>query len=291
MIQERSGHPAAVAAWLMLGAVVIAGGVGVVGGIVSTAFVVDLVALWPVIVVALLIGLVAMRRNQASGRSAALLPLSLFTALVLAAALHLGAWAELPSAETRLTGPAVGEVSSPTEFIAQLVGEVAVDSTDSDVAYQVSPILRGGVVGVPTAVETSVDGTMSVVLEADPDAPGWYSYAGWRISLAEVVPWRLVLNGRVDADLSDLTLTSGTFAGRGEVSLGATPPEPVSLIVAGDFTVEVPAGSAVSITGEAEVPAGWQVAGSISSSPGFRAGEPAWNIVIQNDGRVRLVES
>src|SRR5690606_41057505 len=38
------------------------------------------------------------------------------------------------------------------------------------------------------------------------EAPSWYTFSGWRIGISPAVTWRLVLNRRIDADLTAGTL-------------------------------------------------------------------------------------
>lgn len=275
------GHPFTVAAWILVVAVVVAAVAGVLGGILSPSVVVDLAALWPLLVLALVAGLVS-RLGKRSRRAKAVLPLALFSAIVLGGALHLGAWDQLPSAAARLTGPTVDEFSAPTELVAQISGEVELGSLDTGPAYQVKPILLGGRVGIPQATETSVDGAVSVRIEADAEAPSWYSFAGWKIDLSPQVPWRLVLNGEIDADLTALVLTSAAIAGSGSVRLGQPPPGGASLIIAGDFDLAVPPGVPVAVSGEADVPGAWETTDGRARSP-VEGGDDSWSISVQGD--------
>ncbi|HSJ33767.1 MAG TPA: hypothetical protein VLB85_01785, partial [Acidimicrobiia bacterium] len=148
MTSPRGGHPFAVAVWILCGAVVVASVAGVLGDILSRSYVVDMAAMWPLIAGALVLGLLARWLGRRSPRSRALLPLALFTALVLGAGLHLSGWEQLPSASARLTGPDVAALSDPTELVAQVVGELEIAASSDDVAYSVVPIQRGGMVGV-----------------------------------------------------------------------------------------------------------------------------------------------
>lgn len=280
MTSSKRGHPATVAAWILVVAIVVAGVAGVLGGILSTSLVVDLAAMWPLLALGVLLGSLVAWRGK-SRRSGAVLPLGLLTVLILAGALHLGGWEPLPSATARLTGPPPEELSEPTELVAQIGGDLVVAS-HSGPAYRVEPILRGGRAGVPQATETAVDDDISIILEASPDAPPWYAFAGWRIGLAPQVLWRLVLNGDLDADLADLRISSGTLAGSGSVELG-DPGGRVSVIVSGDIVVSVPSGAAVVVDGEATVPSAWEEVGGGYASPSSEDSDDAWHLSIQGD--------
>lgn len=290
MTTRRGGHPFAVAVWILCGAVVVASVAGVLGDILSRSYVVDMAAMWPLLAGALALGLLGRYLGRRSSRSRALLPLALFTALVLGAGLHLSGWERLPSASARLTGPATEELSDPTELVAQVVGQLEVDAAEDGLAYTVVPIQRGGGVGVPQATETTTDDDLSVRIEAAPDAPSWYRFAGWRIGLSPRARWRLVLNGEIDADLRDVTVSSGAIAGSGSIRLGDPPESGAGVIVAGDFVVTVPGGAAVTVDGDAVVPSGWNTVGDRHTSPAAAEGGDAWRLTIQGDVPVTVRE-
>lgn len=287
MTPTKRGHPFTVAAWILVVALIVAGVAGVLGDILSSSLVVDLAAMWPLLALAIVLGTLVALRGK-SRRSGAVLPLAILTGFVLAGALHIGGWDRLPSATARLTGPPVGEMSQPTELVAQISGELVVSAQNGDAAYRVDPILRGGAAGVPRATETSVDGDMSIRLEAAEDTPAWYSFAGWRIGLDPNVTWRLVLNGNIDADLTTLVLSSAAIAGSGSLRFGQ-PPGDVSVILAGDIDVTVPAGSAVVVDGEANVPSSWEQVAEGSASPAA-ADDGAWRISVQGDATPTIRE-
>lgn len=287
MTPTKRGHPFTVAAWILVVALVVAGVAGVLGDILSPSLVVDLAAMWPLLAVAVVLGTLVAWRGE-SRRSGAVLPLAILSVLVLAGALHIGGWDRLPSATARLTGPLAAEMSQPTELVAQISGELVVQAKNGDTAYRVDPILRGGTAGVPRATETSVDGDMSISLEAAEDSPSWYSFAGWQIGLDPNITWRLVLNGDIDADLTALVLSSAAIAGSGSLRLGQ-PPDDVSVIVAGSFDVTVPAGSAVVVNGKANVPSSWEEVGGGFASPA-NAEQGAWRISVQGDATPTIRE-
>lgn len=285
MNSRAGGHPFTVAAWILVVGLVVAVAFGVTTGILSRSLVVDLAAMWPLFAVALIVGLAA-RLLRKSRRAGAILPLSLFTALFLAGAIHLEGWDQLPSASGRLVGPDPSALSDPTELTAQISGDLVIVPTDT-AAYVVEPIVRGGSVGIPQATETSVDGAVSIRIEADPEAPSWYTFSGWRIGISPAVTWRLVLNGRIDADLTAVTLSSAAIAGSGLIRLGTPPADGASVIIAGDFDVVVPADVPVTVTGAADVPGGWQADGDRARAPADGAG---WRIDVQGDAVPRIRE-
>ena len=290
MTEPAGRHPFVVAAWMLVGAVVVATGVGILGGILSKSLVVDLVAMWPLFGVILLAGIIGwLRRRKKERRAGAILPLAVFTALVLAVAVHLGGWSQLPSAAARLTGSPAVDLSEPTLLTVQIVGDLEVGPATGGPGYRVDPILRGGLVGVPEAVETSVDGAIAVRISAA-DAPSWYMFSGWKLGLTPDASWRLVLNGKIDADLSSLRIESGAMAGSGAVALGDPPPGGGNLVVAGDFHLTVPGDAPVRVSGAADVPEDWLLTESGATAPGGASGGDGWIIDIQGETRVTVVE-
>lgn len=290
MTDPRGRHPFAVAAWLLVGAVVVATGAGILGGILSKSLVVDLVAMWPLFALLLMLGIIGwIRGRKKQRRAGAILPLAVFSALVLAVAVHLGGWDQLPSSEARLTGPPVGELSDPTLLTVQIVGDLEVGPVADGSGYRVEPLLRGGLVGVPEATEISVDGDLSVRVSAA-EAPSWYTFSGWSLGLSTEVGWRLIFNGTIDADLTTMTVESAAMAGSGVVRLGTAPPNGGSLIVAGDFRVIVPPDSSVQVRGEAEVPPDWETTEAGARSPTGEAEASRWTIDVQGDAPARVVE-
>lgn len=284
-------HPFVVAAWMVVLALVLAVSVGVVSGILSPALVVDLVALWPLVVVVVIAGLVgSWRGRRHHARTGAILPLAIFTALVFAISLHLGGWSQLPTAAARLTGPPAEELSNPTRLTVQISGDLVVRTDADGAGYRVDPILRGGPVGVPQATETTVEGALSVVLSSAQAAPSWYRFSGWKLGLAPVVGWRLVLNGSIDADLTGLEIDALAMGGSGRVSLGEPPDAGADVALAGDFDLSVPAGTAVRVVGPASVPSGWSADAGGYSSPAAESGAPSWTVRVTGDTPVRLTE-
>ncbi|MGA7269729.1 MAG: hypothetical protein WB239_01530 [Acidimicrobiia bacterium] len=291
MTAPRGRHPFVVAAWMLVMALVVAVSVGLMAGILSPALVVDLVAMWPLVVVVIAAGLVgSWRGHRHHARAGAILPLAIISAFVFAISLHLGGWSQLPTAEARLTGPPAEELSNPTRLTAHISGALVVGSTESGAGYRVDPILRGGSVGVPQSTETTVDGALSIILSSAQEAPSWYRFSGWKLGLAPVVGWRLILNGAIDADLSTLEIDGLALGGSGSVILGP-PPEPgAEVVLSGDFHMSVPAGTAARVVGPATVPSGWSRESDGFSSPGLAAGGPIWTIRVKGDTALRLSE-
>lgn len=291
MTAPRGRHPFGVAAWIVVLALAVAASVGLVAGILSPALVVDLVAMWPLVLGVIAAGLIgSWRGRRHHARAGAILPLAIFTALVLAISLHLGGWSQLPTAETRLTGPPAEELSNPTRLMVQISGDLIVGSDADGAGYRVDPILRGGSVGVPQATETTVDGAFSIVLGSAQEAPSWYRFSGWKVGLAPIVGWRLVLNGVIDADLTGVEVDALAMGGSGEVRLGAPPEDGAEVVLSGDFDLSVPSGGAVRVIGPAGVPSAWARDSDGYSSPQAGSGAASWTVRVKGETPVRLTE-
>ena len=109
------------------------------------------------------------------------------------------------------------------------------------------------------------------------------------MSLAPIVGWRLVLNGVIEADLRDLRVDALAMGGSGVVRLGEAPESGGSVVASGDFTISVPAGSAVDVVGNAVVPSDWSQ-GDSQSSPQAASGSPLWTIRVEGDVPLRVIE-
>lgn len=289
MTEPVGRHPFAVAAWILVGALLVAGTFGVVGGILSRSFVVDLVAMWPLFALILLAGVVGwLRARKRQTRAGAILPLTIFSAVVLTAALHIGGWDELPSSEARLTGPPVDEMSDPTRLTIQIDGVLEIGPLNDGTGYRVDPILRGGDVGVPEATETFVDDDLSVRIGAAASAPAWYTFSGWRVGLSPDLHWRLILNGRLDADLRAVPIDTAAVAGSGTIRLGPPPAGGGDIVLSGDLRVVVPADAPVTVTGPATAPSDWEETDTGFESP--EAGEARWRLDVRGDTPVRVSE-
>src|SRR5690606_40495649 len=104
------------------------------------------------------------------------------------------------------------------------------DVCSSDLAYPDHVRRRVGareVAGLDGAIEAGrrwLEESLTELLSLPfTEAPSWYTFSGWRIGISPAVTWRLVLNGRIDADLTAVTLSSAAIAGSGLIRLG-TPP-------------------------------------------------------------------
>jgi hypothetical protein len=270
-------------AWLLpIGALTLMLGIAVAGRL-SRSIAADLIAWWPVW---LGIAIAAyMLRDQRVGtfRVAGMIPLVALLFVGLFAWGHLAGWSIMPSASQRLVGPEVGGFTEAA-LQAEIDGAIEVDS-GSEFLYQVEPVRRGGVIGIPGANEQVLDSSVAVLLSPPAD-PGLYSYAGWALNLNEEPSWSLILGGAVDADLTSLSITGLTLDGSGVVRLGSTKgATPVS--VSGSFQIVVPADTPARVNGRATAPNSWtgDVDGAVA--PTFGEG---WVITVERGAKVAIVE-
>lgn len=224
------------------------------GGMLSRSLFLDLVAWWPAWLLVFLLARLAQGRKLGMVRLSGLVPLVGFALVVLFGIGHVQGWPSMASAPGRLIGPEVGD-SERAGLIASIDGQLVVDR-GATFLYEVTPIRWGGGVGLPDAVEETVDSVVSVTLQIPPD-PGLQTFAGWNMRLSSQPVWELELRGDLQADLTGLAISELSLGGRGNVSIPAvqflTP-----ATVNGSFTVAIPASASVRVVGEAQVPIGWE---------------------------------
>lgn len=221
----------------MIGLTLLAGAVGIAGRILSPAVVLDVVALWPLGVLALAVDAILRRRRRLQPRLAAVVPLLLLTWLLVGAGAHLSGWRALPSAAA---DQRIASVEGITQARLQLraTDAVLVVEPTTELLATVEMIRRGGDVH-PPAVGLAVEGDRVAVVVEEASEGGWFRFAGWRLGLAGDVTWVIELSGRGTATLG--RLGAGT-----------------RLRTQGEWRVVVPRGQPVRVLGEAEVPADWE---------------------------------
>lgn len=231
----------------------------------SRAVFFDAVSWWPVWLV--LAGLVLWGRDLKVGSLRLPGLVAVTTVAVIAAFVlgHLQGWAFMPSSGGSLSGSADQGYTSAALSARLPGGGLEVGVGAAGLLYDAVPIRRGGDVPLPKAVERSQDGSVSIELAAV-DGPGWERWAGWSLSLSPTPVWTLTLEGDIDADLSGLALENLQVIGSGSVVVGpVTMSTPMT--VAGDFVIDVPAGTPVRVIGPAEVPSDWVRSGTGATSP------------------------
>jgi hypothetical protein len=261
-VEARLAGPWPLASWLMVVAAVVAVAAGVLSSAVSPVLILDLVSFWPAGILAAVPLIVAVVVRRSHPRLLAIPALVLLTWIVLGTGAHFGGWPPLPSGQAAVTGSPTSAVSG--RLTARLdEGRLAVGG-DGVPAYSVSPMREGGPVGAPQVVERLASAELQLVVEERP-ADRWFRFSGWRIDLAPDLTWALDLAAPVVAiDLRGLSVTSVGVSGSGTVRLGAGAGR---LELSGDFAVEVPAGVAATVEGEAVVPGDWEKGDGGSRAP------------------------
>ncbi|HZD22725.1 MAG TPA: hypothetical protein VE569_04900 [Acidimicrobiia bacterium] len=257
-------------------------GLGAVGRF-SRSIVADLLAWWPVWLGLGVVAYLLRNRQVRVVRLAGLVPLIALGVVGLFAWAHIAGWSIMPSASQRLVGPDTGEYAS-ARLVAVIDGRIFIED-GSNSLYRVEPIRQGGQIGIPEASEQELDGSLMVDL-AEPADPGLYSYAGWDITLSSDPSWSLDLDGAVDANLAEIDLIGLSLGGAGEVRLGLAAAE-TPVTVAGDFHIQIPAGSAAKVIGKASVPDSWTLTEEGATSPG---GSGGWAITVVGDGTLTVTE-
>lgn len=264
-----------VVTWASVGVLVVAGAVAVVGGLVSPAILLDLVALWPLGALSLPLGAAAVIRRR-GGRLPAAAPLMLVTWALVTVVLYAGRWSLLPSAslgwELAATDARAGSLHLTSS------GMVTVGPGQLDTLVSVAPSLLGGDAGPPFGTSRETAAGVEVVVGERPEA-GLATTKGWEVRIDPSLPWDLSVDADpVDLDLAGVPVSTVVVEGAGRIGLGA-PTGRSSLTVDGDLVVVVPDGVAVEVYGEATVPTGWAPLGD---GPGWRrpGTSPGWTITV-----------
>lgn len=272
------------AAGILLAALV-AGGVGVATSVLSPGLGLDLFSLWLGLLPALVAALVVTLRRAWRRRFGALPSLLALSWLALSVAAHLDGWPPLPSSSAELRGPAADE--SPVSLTLEVEGELEVAASNHSDLYQVQFIRRGGEVGVPQAVETTVGDQMEIEL-TDTGGSVWYRYAGWQLVLSSTPDWALSFSAReLQADLSALRISSIDAEGAGWVALPPPGEGAEASLTGGRFDVLIPDSTPVTVLGNAIVPPDWE-----QIDGGFRApiDGDGWLIEVGEGAAVRIIE-
>lgn len=248
----RRGGPWPLAAWLMVAVVIVGLAVGILIGVFSPVLVLDLLSFWPAVAVAVILLVPAFSMRKRHPRLIAVPALIVLTWASLGTAVHLSGWPALPSGRARVVGPPV-ETSLARLTVALPEAELRVDG-GSDAAYVVSPLRSGGGTGVPQGVDRVASDELQVVLEEQPPGP-WFRFAGWRVTLSPQTAWAIeVTGGRVDLDLTDLSVRSVSVSGSGTVAVGEGSGR---IRATGDLVVVVPRDAPAMVEGTASVPESW----------------------------------
>jgi hypothetical protein len=272
-------------AWVVLAVVVLLFAVAVLTGLLSPTVVLDLAALWPIMVglvaLAVIAGLLGRRRGRALGP---LVALALVAWVLISVGLHLTGWSALPSSAGDVVAEGSGD--GPTRINLVTRGTVQV-GPDSDPLYEVVPVRRGGPTTAPTVLEQVV-GDRSTVRVLEYPSPGWFRFAGWDVDLSPDPLWTIVVTSPdFDLDLRQLEVAGVTVEGDGTMLLPAANRRTV-VEVSGEVRVEIPAGSPAQVIGAAETPIGWEITDRGAQAPVEGAG---WEIIVGDGAIVRVEES
>jgi hypothetical protein len=249
----------------------------------SRSLVLDLVAWWPVWVLLAIVVAIAGRRRIGRLRVAGIASILVTATLTAFIVGHLNGWSINPSTSRFLVGPPAAGLTD-AELVASIDGRLRV-RPGSDFLYEVDPLRGGGEIGVPSAIERSVEDSIAVTLEQPAD-PGFDTSPGWEVRLSTSPTWGLALAGDIEADLSGLSVEELDLAGRGNLSLGTAPG--VSLVVVeGAFNFNLPPEAPARVVGSASVPETWSETSDGWMSPN---GGNGWVISVPAGSSVSIVE-
>lgn len=280
-------------AWGLNGVVLAILLVGMAIRLFSPAILLDIGALWPIGVVLLAVGWVAQRIWPSSRLAyAPVMPLLIFTWLVLSVSLHFTDISALPSRSADLRGPPVEQTDFTMLAVQMSEGRLVVSGESGPSAYQVKMARRGGGAGIPLAVEGRGEITIIDVrdplpfdLESDLRDNAWLRFAGWKVGLHPEPTWNLTLSApEVAVDLRGMEIAGLAVTGEGSLKVGEVT-GPVEIAVNGAFTIEVPAETSVEVIGAAVVPEDWTVEEEIAWFGERGAG---WKISVTEDGLAQI---
>ncbi len=285
-------------AWALNAAVLAILLVGMAIRLFSPAILLDIVALWPIGAVLLALGWVAQKFWPSSRLAhAPVMPLLIFTWLVLSVSLHFTDTSALPSRSADLRGPPVDQTDFTMLAVQMREGRLVVSGEPGPSAYQVKMARRGGGAGLPVAVEGMGDhgGEITIIdvrdplpfdLESDLRDNAWLRFAGWKVGLHPEPSWNLTLSApEVEVDLRGIEIAGLAVTGEGSIKVGEATGS-VEIAVNGSFTIEVPAETSVEVIGAAIVPEGWTVEEEIAW---FGERGTGWKISVTEDGSAQIV--
>lgn len=256
--------------WLATGAVLTAIVAAGLLGWMSPVAVLDIISLWPVLVIVLLPAAVFTIRR----RAAAPLLLSLTSFLVLAVGVHYSEWQALPSAAADIARVADARPEVGTLLIELDEGELLVAAVSG--SYRIKPIRAGGGLGPPAAVESGLPEVLKLEVVERP-TNDWFRFSGWAIGLGTGTRWDLTLAAPLlTLDFEGIRVGTARLTGDGTVRLPAGGEG--GLVLAGDFAVSLDPDADAEVVGEALVPADWAPTAGGFRSPGGGGG---WLITVE----------
>lgn len=250
-------------------------------GLLSRSLVFDLTAWWAVWLLLLVLALVTPGRRVGRVKLVGLVPILATVAFIVFLTAHLSGWSMMPSATSVLVGPTVDQTETAS-MTARVDGRLVVGSTASFL-YEVIPLRLGGGVGLPSAIESIGESSISVTLN-QPSDPGFYGFSGWDLSLSPLVDWSLVLEGEVNADLGELALHELRLSGEGAVIVPNVE-EPSAIEVIGDYELVIGDDIPARLLGDWPVPETWVKVTDGWESPAGRSG---WVISVGEGGALTV---
>ena len=254
--------------------------VSIAASLLSISLILDLAAMWPVLVLGIIFGILSVVRG---GVWRWVTPLVLVGWMLATMGLHLAALDLLPSA----VGDLQLEVGSDEVGTAQLragpLAAVDLSFAEQPQLLSVDMRRRGGDIGPAQVTPLVGDGRAEIVLTERTDA-GFYRFEGWDLTLGIVESWEIDLAAaRLDIDTSGVRRATIRATGAGAIHLAAVPGESI-VEVTGVFNVTVPRGVGVVLDGEATTPHDWTRTDRGLSAPG----EVVWTLIVSGDSSVTV---
>lgn len=251
---------------------VLAVSVAIVGRVLSPTLVLDLVALWPLLVPVIPSLVTVVVRPQS--RWAGMAPMFVLTWLFTGLTLHLSGSGAVPSAAADVVSSVVSDDAAARLELEAAEGEVTLGAGSG---LKVRMDRTGGRLGAAVVELIGVEPTVVSVTGGAEE--GWFRFGGMTITLPDFPAWTLQVSAPVvDLDVRGLTVNDVAVSARGGwIRLGPVT-SPASLVVSGPLRIEIPEDVPATVEGSAAVPPSW-----VAAAGGLRAppGGVGWTITVE----------
>lgn len=251
---------------------VLAVSVAIAGRVLSPTLVLDLVALWPLLVPVIPSLVTVLVRPQS--RWAGMAPMFVLTWLFTGLTLHLSGSGAVPSAAADVVSSVVSDDAAARLVVESAEGEVTLGAGSG---LKVRMDRTGGRLGAALVELIGVEPTVVSVTGGAEE--GWFRFGGMTITLPDFPVWTLQVSAPVvDLDVRGLTVSDMAVSARGGwIHLGPVT-SPASLVVSGPLRIEIPEDVPATVEGSAAVPPSW-----VAAAGGLRAppGGVGWTITVE----------
>lgn len=275
------GFPWPVSLWLLATMAFAAVSIAILGDVLSPSLLLDLVAFWPFVAIALVAGVVGSLRG---GMLRVVAPVAVLSWLATTMVLHLAGAGFLPSvAGHTVAGVALSDIGA-ADLVIGPVDAVEMGFSSDDQLVSIDTTREGGDTAPAVITPFVGDGRAEIVVSERTD-PGYFLFSGWVVRLGIVDSWTLDLqSNRIALSTAGARQLDLTAVGDGRITLSHVPVASV-VNLTGGFEVTVPPGIGVAVEGEATVPDDWTPTDRGSRSP---QAEVEWTVTVVGGSEVAI---